>query len=333
MSTLSCAGVLEPVLKIADRTSPDAGASSPADPAVTLSPCRLVNGQIPSCSQKVSLPSAIERFRREAVWSTYDTGRYRCEFSVWGEGPPLVFVPGLCDDPWSYILPMARLSEKFCCVAYHMPAGNGDGARLLRYRHNHLVDDLLALLDHLKMDEAFLLGSSFGSTVALAALHRRPERFPRGILQGGFARRPLAWAEVMLAAWARWWPGSLDRLPLRRELFRQNHEPFFAESDAAVMRFHLDSDGRQRIAAVAHRALLLHQLDLRPLLPAIRQPVLLLCGDRDPLVGRVCAQELASGLPNASRAEIEACGHLPQFTHPEVMSEVVKRFLLAGERE
>lgn len=329
MSTLSCAGVLEPALSIADRRVPiEANASSPADPAVSLSSCQLINGHAPGCSQKLLLEHAVDRFRQEAVWGTCDTGRYRCSFSVWGEGPPLVFVPGLCDDTWSYILPMARLSDKFCCVAYHMPAGNGDGARLLRYRHHHLVEDLLALLDHLKMDQAYLLGSSFGSTVALAALHRQPERFPRGILQGGFARRPLAWAEVMLAAWARWWPGSLDHLPLRRELFRQNHEPYFAESAADVVRYHLESDGRQRIAAVAHRALLLHQLDLRPLLPAIRQPVLILCGDRDPLVGQACAQELASGLPNGSRAEIEACGHMPQFTHPEVMSEVVKRFLV-----
>jgi pimeloyl-ACP methyl ester carboxylesterase len=312
---------LDPALNITDSRIPLDHAADPA-------PCHLVNGQAPSCSQKILLEPAIERFRREAAWGIFDTGRYRCGFSVWGEGPPLVFVPGLCDDPWSYLLPMARLREKFCCVAYHMPAGNGDGARLVHYRHAHLVDDLLALLDHLKMEQTYLLGSSFGSTVALVALHRQPERFPRAILQGGFARRPLAWAEVMLAAWARWWPGSLDRLPLRRELFRQNHEPFFAERDAAVMRYHLDSDGRQRIAAVAHRALLLHQLDLRPLLPAIRQPVLLLCGDRDPLVGQACAQELLAGLPNVSRAEIENCGHLPQFTHPEVMTEVVNRFLL-----
>ena len=56
--------------------------------------------------------------------------------------------------------------------------------------------------------------------------------------------------------------------------------------------------------------------------------MLLICGDRDPLVGRCCEQDLLRGLPNVARAEIEECGHLPQFTHPEVLSEVIRRFLL-----
>ncbi|MCI0680601.1 MAG: alpha/beta hydrolase [Gemmataceae bacterium] len=328
MSTLSCAGALESASEGADsRIALDARRFSTVDLTASASPCQLIDGRTPSCAEQLALPQTIERFRREALWDTCDTGRYRCRFSVWGEGPPLVIIPGMCDDPWSYVLPMARLSATFCCVAYHLPAGAGDGARLVGYRHDHLVDDLFALLDHLKMDHACLLGSSFGCTVALVALQRRPERFPRGVLQGAFARRPLAWAEVMLASWARWWPWSLDHLPLRGELFRHAHEPLFVRRDPDLMRYHLEMDGRQRIAAVAHRALLLRQLDLRPLLPAIRQPILILSGDRDPMIGRECVDELMSGLPNASRAEIEGCGHLPHFTHPEVMSEVVQRFL------
>jgi hypothetical protein len=34
-----------------------------------------------------------------------------------------------------------------------------------------------------------------------------------------------------------------------------------------------------------------------------------------------------SGLPDATRAEISGCGHLPVFTHPEVLAELVHRFL------
>jgi pimeloyl-ACP methyl ester carboxylesterase len=81
------------------------------------------------------------------------------------------------------------------------------------------------------------------------------------------------------------------------------------------------------MAAVAHRALLLHQVDLRPQLARIHQPVLIICGDQDPLVGRACEADLMRGLPQVARAEIENCRHLPQFTHPEVLSEIVKQFL------
>ncbi len=296
------------------------------DPA-SPSRCSLLDGIPPACSETLQLGPTLDRFRREAVWRSFDTGRYRCPYVLWGKGPALVFVPGLCDDPWSFLFPMARLSAHFCCIAYSMPTGVADGAVLARYRHADLVADLLGLLDHLDIRDAHLLGCSFGSTVALAALHARPERFARAILQGGFAHRPLARAEVLLASWARWWPGRLRHLPLRRLILKDSLAAFFSERAPEVWHYYLDHDDALPIAAVAHRALLLHQVDLRPLLPKIRQPVLVVSGDCDPLVRRACAEDLLRGLPNAAHAEIERCGHLPQYTHPEVLCEVVKHFL------
>ena len=81
------------------------------------------------------------------------------------------------------------------------------------------------------------------------------------------------------------------------------------------------------IAAVAHRALLIHRLDLRHLLAEIHQPVLLVCGDHDPLVGPACEEALLRGLPNAGRAQLAGCGHNPLFSHPEVLAELTRQFL------
>ncbi len=72
---------------------------------------------------------------------------------------------------------------------------------------------------------------------------------------------------------------------------------------------------------------MMHQLDLRSLLPAIRQPVLLLCGDQDLIVPRFYEEVLLQGLPNAGRVTIEGCGHMPSFTHPEIYAEVIRQFL------
>jgi pimeloyl-ACP methyl ester carboxylesterase len=304
---------------------------------LTASPCVSGNGRagnyvsgngfLPGCSTTLRLDACLERFRREAEWRVCDTGRYRCPYVVWGRGPALILIPGLCDDPWSFVLPMARLSQRFLCIAYAMPTGHGDGANLAAYRHADLAADLYALCDHLGLRAAYLHGVSFGGTVALRALHDRPQRFPRGILQGGFARRRLAFAEVMLASWARWWPGPLAALPGRELVLGQTQQCEFDRREAEVWHYYLRQDGKPPMAAVARRALLLHQVDLCRLLPRIRQPVLVVCGDGDPLVGKACEQQLLTGLPNAARAEIEKCGHLPQYTHPEVLCEVIERFL------
>ena len=57
---------------------------------------------------------------------------------------------------------MARLVDAgFRCIGYKLPNGCGDGAKLGQYKHPHYVADLIALLSHLKIEQADLIGSSF----------------------------------------------------------------------------------------------------------------------------------------------------------------------------
>ncbi|HKI37147.1 MAG TPA: alpha/beta hydrolase [Gemmataceae bacterium] len=288
--------------------------------AAGLPPCLTAPRPAP-----LTLAEAQQRFDREATQGVLDTGRYRCRYAVWGDGPPLLFVPGLSDRGDVFVLLTALLSRDFRCITYDLPLGGADRARLHRTTHASLVADALALLDYLRVRQSYLYGASFGSTVALRLLHDHPERFPRGVLQGGFARRPLAPAEWLLARAARHWLGTINRLPLFQTLQRHAHFGPFASRPPDVWRYYLDDD--RPIAAVATHALLLHATDLRPILRDVRQPVLLVCGDCDPLVSRSCEEVLLEGLPNAGRVEIGGCGHLPYLTHPEALAEVVRQFL------
>src|SRR5688500_12348938 len=77
----------------------------------------------------LTLADALPRFEREAKRGVCDTGRYRCNYYAWGEGPPLLLVHGLSDDSLSFVQLAARLAPFFRCVAYDLPRGNGDGAR------------------------------------------------------------------------------------------------------------------------------------------------------------------------------------------------------------
>lgn len=281
------------------------------------------------CAKRLLLRECLEQRRCEAQFGVCDTRRYRCRYVVWGQGPTLVLIPGMAMDALGFVMLMARLQTHFRCVSFDLPNGEADGAHLLTYRHADHVADLFALLDHLAIRQCFLLGSSFGSTIALAALHAQPGRFSRAILQGGFARRPLAWAEVLAAAFARFLPGRLAHWPFVRHILARNQRESLLAREPNVWDFFVEQHFRIPLSALAARALLIHRLDLRRILPAIRQPTLMVCGDRDPLVGKTCEEELKHGLPTVARAEIENCGHLPQLTHPEVLAEVVRQFLQA----
>jgi pimeloyl-ACP methyl ester carboxylesterase len=294
-------------------------------------PCPFVRA--PAQLPTVTLAEAQARFDREAVPGICDTGRYRCRYYVWGIGPPIAMIPGIADDRLSFIFLSALLAPYFRCIAYDLPSGRGDAAKLRRIGHAELVQDLFALLDHLAIPKSYLLGSSFGGSIALAAMHASPERFPRGILQGAFAHRPLGPAEGFLARLARYWPGTMHLLPGRTMLLRKFHSAPFAPKPPEIWSYFLERSNTHPIAAVSHRALLIHRLDLRPVLPNIRQPVLMICGDNDPLVGPVCEEELLRGLSSAGRATIMDCGHNPLFSHPETLAELARQFLTPPAEE
>jgi pimeloyl-ACP methyl ester carboxylesterase len=275
----------------------------------------------------IDLSEALARFEREAVQGTCNTGRYRLPYYRWGEGPPLLFVHGVGDSCRSFIRPISRLSAHFRCIAYDLPSGHRDSARLRRHSHDDLVADVWALLDHLGLQQSYLLGSSFGSTIVLKAMHAHPERLPRGILQGGLAYRPLRRAERILAYWGRFLPGAMASVPLREKVLLKTAGSAFKEMFPDVWNHFLDCSGRARLAAFAAQAHMLRDPDLRPLLPHIRQPVLLICGDQDRVVPRPYEEVLLQGLPNAGRVVLEGCGHVPSYTHPEVLAEVIRQFL------
>jgi pimeloyl-ACP methyl ester carboxylesterase len=275
----------------------------------------------------IVLAEVFARFKHEAISGVCDTGRYRLPYYIWGQGPPLLFVHGVGDNSRSFLQPISRLSAHFRCIAYDLPSGHRDRARIRGYEHDDLIADVWTLLDHLGLRQSYILGSSFGATIVLKAMHARPERLPRGILQGGLAYRPLRRAEKILAYWGRFLPGFMGGLPLREKVLLKATGTAFKELFPEVWQHFLDTSGRARLAAFAGQAYMLHRLDLRPLLPQIRQPILLVCGDQDRVVPRAFEEVLLGGLPNSGRAVIQGCGHVPSYTHPEILAEVVRRFL------
>jgi pimeloyl-ACP methyl ester carboxylesterase len=294
---------------------------------MTEGPCGQFCSSPCAGAAPLRLADAQARFASEAKRGMCATGRYRMSYYEWGSGPPLVFIHDVSDSSRSFLLPIARLSAHFRCIAYDLPSGHGDGARLGRYTPELLVADLFALLDHLALPRSYLLGASFGATVALRALRAAPERLPRAVLQGGVAHRPLRFAERCLAWLARRAPGPMARVPRRDRVLELVHRPMFAGREEEVWDAYVRWTGEARIKALGHQALWLHRTDLRPILPEVRQPVLLVVGERDTTVPSRHAKVLLDGLPNAGQAVIAGCGHVPSYTHPEALAEVVHHFL------
>ncbi len=276
----------------------------------------------------VPIAEALRRWRSEAYRGEFDTGRYRCRYFVWGRGQPLLFIHSLSDGARSFVPVIAQLTDSFRCVGYELPTGERDGARLGAIRHRDLVEDVFALLDHLHAEQACIYGASFGGTIALTALRANPRRFLRAALQSSFAQHPLAPMERLVMSFARWFPGRMGGLPLWRRRQERFDRPMFDDAPTQAWDLKRAIASELPVAAFAHRAMIVASLDLRPILPSIPHPMLVISGEGDTENQRAASAELTAGLPHADQLEFADCGHFAQYTHAPAVAEALRRFLL-----
>ncbi len=90
---------------------------------------------------------------------------------------PIVLIHGFPFSHEMWSPQIAFLEKKLRVIAYdvrgHGKSDVGDG----QYTLELFVDDLIGLLDHLKIEKAVLCGLSMGGYIALRAIERNPERW------------------------------------------------------------------------------------------------------------------------------------------------------------
>lgn len=282
----------------------------------------------PTCRPPAKVRAEVARYDQAAEVATWNGPRYRMTYRMLGQGPPLIWVPGIATTYRSYAMVLNLLAERFRTIQYAYPGDAPDGARLGRIDHDDLADDLFGLIDHLGLGRVFVAGLSFGSTVALKALAREPRRFPRAVLQGGFAHRRFTFAERTALLLGRRFPGTLAQLPLHETILSYNCRSDFPALISDRWDFHLEQHRLTPIRALAHRTTLLTRLDLRPILPSISTDVLLVRGREDRVVPESHLQVLRSGLPRVETAVLPTVGHIPHMSHVDQFARLVGDWLL-----
>jgi len=281
------------------------------------------------CPAPANFRAEVAAYDQRARVLTWAGPRYRMTYRILGAGPPLILIPGIAATYRGYALLLNRLAERFRTVVFDYPGENkGDAAHLRRITHEHLVDDLFGLIDHLQLGRVFLVGLSFGSTVTLRALHREPRRFPRAAVQGAFAHRSFTAAERLALSFGRLLPGTIARLPLRKTVLTYNSKNHFPSILADRWDYYLHQNGLTPIASLAHRLDLVSHLDLRPILGEIPSEILLLQGNEDRIVSRTHFDELRTRIRSAQAVVMPLVGHQAHYTHAEAMASTITEYFL-----
>ncbi len=98
-------------------------------------------------------------------------------YETYGEGFPIVLAHGYCAsiNLWKHQIPL--LAERYQVIAYDA-RGHGLSSAPAGKEHyalNHLVADMLALLQHLGVEQAYIAGHSMGGATTAGFAARYPE--------------------------------------------------------------------------------------------------------------------------------------------------------------
>lgn len=263
-----------------------------------------------------------------------------------GEGPVLVCHPGGPGFSARYFGDLAGLGAVFTLVMLN-PRGTEGSDRPSdprAYETADYVADLDELRAHLGLERMLLLGHSHGGVVAAAYAAAHPDRVERLVLASTLARFAAEQEAVMEAA-----------------MDAKAAEPWYADARAALEdeqagRFETDAelgelairefpfyfarygDAEQAYletlrgeVPVADALLLFNDevfntFDLRPDLPAISTPTLVITGEDDFITGPVCAADFAL-VPGQRTVVLPGCGHFIFVEARDRFREEVTAFL------
>lgn len=127
----------------------------------------------------------------------------RLAYTVHGSGPrPVMLLPGLL-LPARMNTPLAEhLADRGHRVILLDPLGQGDSARprdMWRYSMTQFARDVVALLDHLKLDQAVVGGTSLGANITLEVASIAPKRLRGMVLEMPVLDNALVWSAVAFA--------------------------------------------------------------------------------------------------------------------------------------
>lgn len=210
-----------------------------------------------------------------------------------------------------------------------VPTGNSYGQTLGMYTMEHFAADLKEVVDRLEFPVPFvLLGHSMGGMIAQVFTLAFPDYVDRLVLASTL---PTYHTENMVNLLHQYKSGEMKRdaesLRLTAPMgysyrWAKNHADYIEEG---VQR-------KLRIPDDVHNAMLenfvLH-FDVRPRLPEITRPTLVITGKRDAVIASKNSQYLHEHLPNSELVVIPRQNHGIFMEVPEVVYEHVHRFVTA----
>ena len=247
-------------------------------------------------------------------------------YSRAGSGPPLVMLHGAPSDSriWQWMLP--DLSRDHTVVAWDAPGFGASADIDDSWRAPQFADALAAFIAALGLERPHLVGHSFGTMVALSLFQRHPAVPASLVLVGGYAG----------------WAGSLppDEVARRLEMFvgmaelgdtfdPKAYPGLFSDLIPADRDASLTAMMRENIRPASIRAAgyIGAETDLRPVLPTVDVPTLVLHGEADARSPLANAEMLHAAISASQLDVLPNLGHACVVEDPAACAAKIRRFV------
>jgi 3-oxoadipate enol-lactonase len=235
------------------------------------------------------------------------TERTSIDYDEAGQGFPLFLIGGLGFGRWGWFRQVPALSRHFRVVTFDVKR-----ERVLREGVEDLASDVVALMGHLGVGKAHVLGASLGGFVAQELALLRPDLVERLVLVstsfGGRGRETMSPAALMdMLGWGSFTEDGAVRRGLegatsekyrkeRPEEFEEIVHSRLADSPSASSYFEQMQAGAR--------------FDISGSVEDITAPTLVVHGADDRYVPPANAAALAEALPEAKLRVLDGAGHL-----------------------
>lgn len=239
-----------------------------------------------------------------------------------------MLVPGLGGIGSFWAHQVAAFARDFRVIIHdHRGTGHSSRSRIA-YSVDQMADDVLRLMDALKIDAVHYVGHSTGGAIGLTIAQDRPERIKRFVLSAAWAgednyfRRSFAVRRELLRT------GGM-RSYLRASVLMQHppswvhaHELAIREEEAKTMLNPPDPEILEsRIDAII-------RFDRRARLGEIRAPTLVVVAQDDMITPPYLSEELAAKIHGAELAVLPYGGHFAPMVDPAAYNQAIRPFLL-----
>jgi 3-oxoadipate enol-lactonase len=246
-------------------------------------------------------------------------------YEISGSGPVIAFAHSLGSDLSIWAAQKSALAGRHTVLCYDIRGHGQTSATSGAYDFDMLANDVIALLDALKIDTASFVGISLGGMIGQALVLTAPERLEKLVLADTTSRYP---------------PGAQATWPERiRQIESAGLEPLIAPTlerwfTASYRAAHPDVTtrignliGTTPVAGYVGCCHAIAGLDFTNRLTVVKTPTLVLVGDQDAGTPPAMAQEIAAAIPGARLEIIPAAAHLSNIEQADAFNQRLADFL------